>query len=433
MVRDGVDDLCEETPDHGLLVVGVGGEDALEAGRERAEEGTSDVRARGVVVQRHPPSVDVVAHAVQVAEPLEAVDRGGRRARGETDLGAEAPGGQGVAVALGAQDGEQRGRVGAVQPVVGRERLAEPPGLVGVGLEELDDPVRGGHPCMLATHGVISIVERFDGGGVPVSTVLAAPVRPADRVRSGALLLGTLLQLVAGGLGGSGAFGLSVGVVAQQNTTVVMPVPAAFSIWGLIYAALLLLAVRQVLPGQPGREVHRATGWWLAASTLLNAGWILAFSAQAVVLAQAVIVALLVVLAVALARLSARPAEGAADRLLLHGPVALYTGWVSVATVVGAATTGTFLGAPGEGGVATVLGALVLLVTGAIAAAVVARGAGAVPFAASVAWALAAIVAMAPPLPVTVAALVALVAVVASAARRVLTAPPSTRVAAAFG
>ena len=67
---------------------------------------------------------------------------------------------------------------------------------------------------------------------------------------------------------------------------------------------------------------------------------------------------LLAVLAVALARLTRLPASGAADRLMLHGPVALYAGWVSVATVVGAATTGTFLGAPGD---LTLLGALVLL------------------------------------------------------------------------
>ncbi|MEJ2859973.1 hypothetical protein [Actinomycetospora flava] len=252
----------------------------------------------------------------------------------------------------------------------------------------------------------------------------------ADRVRAGALLAGALLQVVAGGLGGSGAFGLSVGVVARENTTVVMPVPAAFSIWGLVYAGLLVLAVRGVLPGQPERAVHRATGWWLVASTLLNAGWILAFSAQAVVLAQVIIVALLVVLAVALARLTRLPAAGAADRLMLHGPVALYAGWVSVATVVGAATTGTFLGAPGD---LAVLGALVLLVTGAIASGVVARGAGAVPYAASVVWALGAIVAMGPPVAVVVAALVALLAVLAVAARRVLTAPPGARVAAAFG
>ena len=165
------------------------------------------------------------------------------------------------------------------------------------------------------------------------ATVSASTTRAtaADRVRSVALLLGAVLQIVVGGLGGSGALGLSVGQVAQENTTVVMPASAAFSIWGPIYAAVLLLAVRQVLPGQPGRAVHRATGWWLVASTVLNAGWILAFSAQAVVLAQVVIVALLVVLAAALAQLTRLPAAGVADRLLLHGPVALYAGWVSVA------------------------------------------------------------------------------------------------------
>jgi translocator protein len=267
------------------------------------------------------------------------------------------------------------------------------------------------------------------------ATVSASTARAtaADRVRSIALLLGTVLQIALGALGGSGALGLSVGQVAQENTTVVMPASAAFSIWGPIYAALLLLAVRQVMPGQPGRAVHRATGWWLVASTVLNTGWILAFSAQAVVLAQVIIVGLLVVLAVALAQLTRLPAAGLADRLLLHGPVGLYTGWVSVATVVGAATTGTFLGAPGSGGVWTVLGALVLLVTGAIAAAVVARGAGALPYAASVVWALGAIVVMGPPVAVVVAALVALVAVLATAVRRVLVARPGRRVAAAFG
>ncbi len=265
------------------------------------------------------------------------------------------------------------------------------------------------------------------------ATVSTTRATAADRVRAGVLLAGAVLQVVVGGLGGSGTFGLSVGQVARENSTVVMPVPAAFSIWGLIYAGLLLLAVRQVLPGQPGRAVHRATGWWLVASTVLNAGWILAFSSGAVVLAQVVIVALLVVLAGALAQLTRVPADGAADRLALHGPVGLYAGWVSVATVVGAATTGTFLGAPGEGGVATVLGALVLLVTGAIAAAVVARGAGALPYAASVVWALGAIVVMGPPVAVVVAALVALVAVLATAVRRVLVAPPGRRVPAAFG
>lgn len=267
------------------------------------------------------------------------------------------------------------------------------------------------------------------------STLTRAPgtATTADRVRAALVLLTALGQVVVGGLGGSGAFGLSVGVVAQQNTTVVMPAPAAFSIWGPIYAAVLVLAVRQALPGQLARPVHRATGWWLVASAAFNAGWIAVFSLGQVVLAQVVIVALLVTLAVTLARLTAFGADGPADRFLLHGPVALYTGWVSVATVVGAATTGTFLGAAGGGALATVLGTLVLLVTGGIACAVAARAAGALPFAASVVWALGAIVVMGPPLPVVLAAVVALVAVVAVVARRVVTAAPGRRVPAAFG
>lgn len=267
----------------------------------------------------------------------------------------------------------------------------------------------------------------------PPTTRVHVGTTRADRVRAGTVLVAAVLQVVVGGLGGAGAFGLSVGVVAQEFTTVVMPAPAAFSIWGPIYALILVLAVRQALPGQLARPVHRATGWWLVASAVFNAGWIAVFTLGQVVLAQVVIVALLVSLAVVLARLTAHPAEGPADRFLLHGPVALYAGWVSVATVVGAATTGTFVGADGTGTVATVLGTVVLLATGAIAGAVAARTAGAVPYAASVVWALGAIVIMGPPVAVVLAALVALVAVVAVVVRRIVAARPGTRVAAAFG
>jgi hypothetical protein len=267
------------------------------------------------------------------------------------------------------------------------------------------------------------------------SAATRAPARPtaADRGRAAAVVVAAVVQILVGGFGGAGAFGLSVGVVAQEFTTVVMPAPAAFSIWGPIYALILVLAVRQALPGQLTRPVNRATGWWLVASGVFNAGWIVVFSLSQVVLAQVVIVALLVTLAVVLARLTAHAAAGPADRFLLHGPVALYAGWVSVATVVGAATTGAFLGADGTGTVATVLGTLVLLATGAIASGVAARAAGAVAYAAAVVWALGAIVVMGPPLPVVIAALVALVAVVAVVVRRVLAARPGARVAAAFG
>ena len=51
-----------------------------------------------------------------------------------------------------------------------------------------------------------------------------------------------------------------------------LPADWTFAIWGPIYLAFLGYAVYQLLPAQRGREVHRATGWWLAVSAVLNAG-----------------------------------------------------------------------------------------------------------------------------------------------------------------
>jgi translocator protein len=242
-----------------------------------------------------------------------------------------------------------------------------------------------------------------------------------DRVRAGAVLATAVAQLVVGGLGGAGTFGESVAAVANSYPTPILPAGAAFSIWSVIYLAVLALAVRQVLPGQLARPVHRATGWWLVGAAVANAGWILLFANRLVLAAQAVIVALLVCLAVVLARLSRTPAERG-DRLLLHGPVALYAGWVSVATVVGAAATGVAMGAPPLVG----LGAAALLATAVIGAAVVGRGRAVLPYAAAVMWALAGIaLADRPTAVVTAAVLAALVVATTAAVRVRLTSAPA--------
>jgi hypothetical protein len=113
-----------------------------------------------------------------------------------------------------------------------------------------------------------------------------------------------VLQLVTVALGGTGAAGESVGDVARSYPTPVLPATWAFAIWGPIYLAFLGYAGYQLLPAQRGRPVHRATGWWLALSAVLNAGWILAFSARDELLAELLILVLLAVLARVFGRLS---------------------------------------------------------------------------------------------------------------------------------
>ncbi len=254
-----------------------------------------------------------------------------------------------------------------------------------------------------------------------------------DAARAVTVLLTAVAQLVVGGIGGSGLLGEPIGVVSATYSTPIVPAPGAFAIWGPIYLGVLVLAVRQALPSQWGRPEHRATGWWLVGAACANAGWIALFSARLVGWAEVAIVALLVCLAVAVSRLAPRgrgPASPA-DRWTLHGPLALYTGWVSVATVVGTAATGRWVGLPGEGPVAVLAGAVALVVTGVIAALVTGVGPAPAAYAAAVLWAFGGVVVAGPGVAVAVTAVVGALLVVAALVRRLVGSPAP--LAAAFG
>lgn len=266
-----------------------------------------------------------------------------------------------------------------------------------------------------------------------MSTERAEDAKPAttDLLRAAAVLLTAVGQFVVGSLGGTGAIGESVGTVARTNDTPILPGGAAFGIWSLIYLGILALAVYQLLPRQQVRELHRRTGWWLVAAAIANAGWVFLYSARLVYVAQVVIVALLACLAVVLHRLAGMPARSWQDRVLVYAPLMLYAGWVSVATVVGAASTGVAAGLPGSGAGAVAAGSVVLLLTAAIAVLIVRAARAVVPFAAAVVWALTWIALADAGAPITVCAVVAAVVVVAAGAVRIRR--DRVPVAAAFG
>lgn len=267
---------------------------------------------------------------------------------------------------------------------------------------------------------------RAENGRMPTTTARATTT---DRARGAAVLALAVVQLVVAWLGGSGAVGGSVGDVARSYPTPVLPAGWAFVIWGPIYLGFLGYAVYQVLPGQRGRAVHRATGWWLAGSAVLNMAWILLFSAGFVVLAEVLIVALLVVLARVFGRLSRERAADTVERAALRFPVALYTGWVSLAVVPGTAATGVRLGLPGDGALATIAAVLMLLVAAGIAASVITFGTAVVGYGAAGVWALVGIALNDPPAAVGLAAAVAAVVVLFTTARRVSTSGDPRRAA----
>ena len=250
-----------------------------------------------------------------------------------------------------------------------------------------------------------------------------------DLVRSSLVGLLAVVQLVVSVLAGSGALGEPIGVVANDYRTPLLAANWAFLIWAPIYLSFLGYAIYQLLPRQRGRDMHRRTGWWLAASAVFNPTWILAFGARWLWLAELAIIGLMVVLAVVFGRLSREPAADVVERVAFRGPIALYTGWVSLATVLGTAATGVWIGLPGGNALATVAAAVVLLAATAIAAWVVLSGTAVACYAAAVVWAVAGIALNEPPPAVVVAGAVAIVVVLAATGRRLTTAGNPRRAA----
>jgi translocator protein len=260
-------------------------------------------------------------------------------------------------------------------------------------------------------------------------TVVSQRSARTDLVRSSVVAALAVVQIVVSGLGGSGATGESIGVVANAYATPLLAAGWAFVIWVPIYLGFLGYAVYQLLPAQRSREVHRRTGWWLAASAVLNPLWVLTFGARLIPIAELAIIALLMSLALVFGRLSRLPATDLAERVAFRGPVALYAGWVSLATVLGTAATGVWAGLPGEGALAAIAAVVVLLVAAAIVAWVVLSGTAIVGYAAAAVWALAGIALNDPPGAVVVTGAVAIVVVLAATTRRLTTAGNPMRAA----
>ena len=198
---------------------------------------------------------------------------------------------------------------------------------------------------------------------------------------------------VVGAFVGSGAAGgtpiqeASGGALSATATPVAPDVPA-FSIWSVIYLGLLAYAVWQLLPRQSAAERHRRLGYWVAASLVLNAAWILSVQFDQLWLSLPVIVALLAVLVRAfLLCLSLRP-SGTADALITDGTLGLYLGWVSIATAANATAVLVASGFTGFGLGADTWAVIVLAVAAAVGVLLAIRGRGRIAPALALSWGL---------------------------------------------
>ncbi|MBP2184406.1 hypothetical protein [Amycolatopsis magusensis] len=220
---------------------------------------------------------------------------------------------------------------------------------------------------------------------------LSGTVTAGDRIRQGVVLLAALAQVASSAL-----LGRSVGGVARENASSILPAGYAFAIWGPIFALSLAVAIAGFVPSLTAHPAVRRSGWSIAIAFTADAVWAAVFPQGQFVLAQFV----LIIGAVAAIRATVR-FQRAADgnrlvTVLFGGTFGLLAGWLTAATFVGLANTLVSAGMSGTRGWPGVVGVVLLLVATGVAVAVVRACAtgplpGSLAYAAAVAWGLLAI------------------------------------------
>ena len=175
--------------------------------------------------------------------------------------------------------------------------------------------------------------------------------------------------------------------ISAKYPSLFTPAGFTFSIWGVIYLALLLFVIYQALPSQRSNEKIAGISRLFQVNCVANASWIVAWHYDLLTISLLIMLVMLVTLILIYrALLGAVEQASITQHLLLHFPFSLYTGWITLATIANISAVQTGNGWDNIGLTAISWTLLKLALAGAIGAAVVLRY-GDVVFVLVVAWA----------------------------------------------
>lgn len=155
------------------------------------------------------------------------------------------------------------------------------------------------------------------------------------------------------GLAGFGAMAvagtqtpLNVGEVSAKRyqANAVIPAPATFGIWSVIYTGMGALLVYQALPSQRDNPRLEAARFWLAAAPWANATWIGLTGYERVYSASAVQIGLWAGGQALHRALGIGQTDVDLAERVLRAPISLYAGWLNVAEVLSALNLAIDLG-----------------------------------------------------------------------------------------
>lgn len=204
-----------------------------------------------------------------------------------------------------------------------------------------------------------------------------------------AVMVAAVLQILTPVLPALG-IGEPIGSQSDAVRTVITPAGWAFSIWGALYTGSLLFAIYQLLPAQRNNALLERIRWPAAGAFLGNALWAAYTQVFGLTALSVAIIAATLCCLIAIYRSFTRQSFATGERWLVYLPLSALTAWLTVATTVNIAASLRYHGVE-AGEAAPAVGAGILVVAGIIAAIVLVRGRGNLPYAGVFLWALAAI------------------------------------------
>jgi hypothetical protein len=202
-------------------------------------------------------------------------------------------------------------------------------------------------------------------------------------------VLSTIAVIVVNGLASTGRLGgQTTGDISDGFKVYFVPAGYVFSIWGLIYLALIGYSIFQALPAQRENPRLQRTGWLYALSCAANIAWILLWHDELrrrwTLVAMVALLLLLIAIYLRLGTGFSR--VPAAETWLVRVPFSIYLGWITVATIANVTTLLYDLGWKGWG-LWPEWWAVIMLVAATIIASAVSITRGDIAYVAVIVWA----------------------------------------------
>lgn len=162
----------------------------------------------------------------------------------------------------------------------------------------------------------------------------------------------------------------SISEISSRYTTILTPAGYAFGIWGLIYIALFIFAVYQLLDifnKRIDNSFVNDIGWWFIIANLANATWVIAFTHDQIGLSVVIMLIIFFSLLKIIFKTNMERWDAPVSIIgFLWWPVSLYFGWINVAIIANIAAWLTASGWTGAPLNPTLWAILVLLVAGSV-------------------------------------------------------------------